>query len=202
MNPHSKHEPRLKERQRAEAARTIASAAEQVFAERGLRDARMEEIASRAGVSVGTVYNHFHDRDALLRDLVEGRRAELARKLDGALEASSGAAFREQLRGFCRTVFEHFELHRGFLAITLQLDSASIEQPSEGMREVKARAASLVERGLRLKALRPLSKELWAMFLLGSVRAVLVDELRSPGRLQVHERTEAVIDFFLGGAAA
>src|SRR5438132_239204 len=126
MNPNSKHEPRLKERQRAEAAQAIAAAAEEVFASKGLREARMEEIAARAGVSVGTVYNHYHDRDALLRDLVEGRRAELARKLDAALQAAKAEPFREQLRRFSRTVFEHFEAHRGFLAIMLQSDTAHL----------------------------------------------------------------------------
>jgi len=202
MNPNSKTELRLKDRQRAEAAAAIAAAAEEVFAARGLREAKMEEIASRAGVSVGTVYNHYEDRDALLRELIEGRRAELARKLDGALEQARALPFREQLRHFCRTVFEHFEDHRRFLAITLQADTANLEQPSEGMREVKARAAAVVERGLQQKALRPLGKELWSMFLLGSVRAVLVHELKHPGKLGVSERADAVVDFFLGGAAA
>src|SRR5262249_44703624 len=160
-----------------EAAAAIAAAAEEVFASKGLREAKMEEIAARAGVSVGTVYNHFEDRDALLRELIEARRAELAHKLDGALEAARSEPFRAELRSFCRTVFEHFEAHRRFLAITLQADTAHLEQPSEGMREVKARAAALVERGLAQKALRPLGKELWQMFLLGSIRAVLVHEL-------------------------
>ena len=202
MNPNSKHEVRLKDRQRAEAAAAIAAAAEEVFAARGLREARMEEIAARAGVSVGTVYNYFRDRDGLLRDLIENRRADLARKLDGALAAAKGEPFRAQLRTFCNTVFEHFEMHRSFLAIMLQIDSASLEQPSEGMREVKARATALVERGLLEKALKPLGKDLWATFLLGSVRAVLVHELKHPGTLAVGERADAVADFFLGGAGA
>ncbi|HUJ28978.1 MAG TPA: TetR/AcrR family transcriptional regulator [Myxococcales bacterium] len=202
MNTYSKHEPRLKERQRAEAARAIAAAAEDVFAERGLREARMEEIASRAGVSVGTVYNHFADRDALLRELIESRRAQLARKLDGALAAAAGEPFRDQLRSFCRTVFEHFETHRGFLAIMLQADTAHLEHPSEAMREVKARALALVERGLAAHALKPDGKDLWSMLLLGSIRSLLVHELKFPGKLHVAERADAVVDFFLGGAAA
>jgi AcrR family transcriptional regulator len=202
MNPNSKHEPRLKQRQRAEAAQAIAAAAEEIFATKGLREARMEEIAARAGVSVGTVYNHFEDRDALLRALLESRRAELAHKLDGALESARGEPFRELLRLFCRTVFEHFETHRRFLAISLQSDTAHLEKPSEAMLEVKARAAALVERGLAQKALLPLGKELWPTLLLGSIRAVLVHELKHPGSLQVRERADATVDFFLGGAGA
>ena len=202
MNQNSKTEPRLRDRLRAETARAIAAAAEQVFAARGLREARMEEIAARAGVSVGTVYNHFQDRDALLKELIEGRRQELAKKLDASLAAAKGEPFREQLRRFASTVFEHFAAHRPFLAITLQSDSASLEQPSEAMREVKARVEALVSRGVEQRALRPAGQELWATFLLGSVRAVLVHELRNPGKLPLAARASAVVEFFLGGAGA
>ena len=89
-----------------------------------------------------------------------------------------------------------------FLAITLQSDSASLEQPSEAMREVKARVEALVRRGVEQRALRPAGQELWATFLLGSVRAVLVHELRNPGKLPLAARASAVVEFFLGGAGA
>jgi len=202
MNPNSKHEPRLKERLRAETAKTIAAAAEEVFASKGLEQARMEEIAARAGVSVGTLYNHYQDRDALLRELIDGRKQELVKNLDAVLEACKREPFREQLRRFARTVFDHFEGHREFLAITLQRDTANLAQPSEAMREVKARAEALVQRGLEQHVLRPLGNELWPTLLLGSVRAVLVHELRYPGKLRVAGRADMVVEFFLRGAAA
>ena len=72
MNRDSHSEPKLKTRLRAETARVITAAAEEVFAAKGLHDAKVEEIAARAGVSVGTVYNHFEDRDGLLQVLIEG----------------------------------------------------------------------------------------------------------------------------------
>ncbi len=205
MNPDSKSEARiqpLRERQRQETTRAIVEAAEEVFAKRGPGEGRIEEIAQRAGVSVGTVYNHFEDRDALLRELLDRRKQELIRKLDAALEQSRGEPFRRQLQGFTRTLFEHFEAHREFLAISFQIEAKNIEQPTETMRELKARVESLVRRGLEQKALRKLGHELWPTMLLGAVRAVLVHELRNPGKLRVGERADAVVDFFLGGAGA
>lgn len=62
---------------RADAARNrdrLLSAAEAVFAERGL-DAPLEEIARRAGVSIGTLYNHFPGRDDLMARVFAGRLA-------------------------------------------------------------------------------------------------------------------------------
>src|SRR5256885_16022082 len=64
----------LRERLKGETQRTILEAAEEVFGKNGLSAARMEDIAGGGGVSVGTLYNHFHDRDALLRALIVTRR--------------------------------------------------------------------------------------------------------------------------------
>ena len=198
---HHKHNVQpLRERLRAETAKAIAAAAEEVFAARGLREARMEEIASRAGVSVGTVYNHFEDRSALLADLVERRRKELAEKFDQAL--SGKAPFVDQLRAFADTAFRHFEAHRAFLAIMLESDSARVSEPSEAMLELRARVDALVQRGVQQGGLRRAGRELWPAMLFGLIRAVLVYELRYPGKLGLAERTSAVVDFFLHGAGA
>lgn len=48
----------------------ICAAALQVFAERGFAAARLEEIARRAGVSKGTLYLYFKDKEELFRAVV------------------------------------------------------------------------------------------------------------------------------------
>ena len=62
--------PRLRHRLREETVSAILEAAEHEFASDGLHAARMERIAARAGVAVGTLYNHFDDREALVLALV------------------------------------------------------------------------------------------------------------------------------------
>lgn len=64
---------------RRDAARNrdrLLQEAAAVFAEQGLSGS-LEEIARRAGVSIGTLYNHFPNRDALIDALVPPRVAEL-----------------------------------------------------------------------------------------------------------------------------
>jgi len=173
-----------------------------VFAERGVRDARMEEIAARAGVAVGTLYNHYADRSALFAGLVESRRQELARKLDGRLAGADGEPFLSQLRSFAATVFEHFETHRAFLSIMLESDSAHAASPSQAMVELRRRVDALVARGIDQGALREQGRELWPAMLFGVIRGVLVHDLRNPGKLQLDERARAVSGFFLHGAGA
>ena len=81
-------QPALRQRIRETTAQAILAAAEEVFANKGLHAAHMGEIAALAGVAVGTLYNHFADRDALLAGLLEDRRAEMLARIDEALATS------------------------------------------------------------------------------------------------------------------
>ena len=64
----------LRTRLRTEVRAAILDAAESVFAEEGLHRGRMEHVSRRAGTAVGTLYNHFENRDALLATLLSTRR--------------------------------------------------------------------------------------------------------------------------------
>lgn len=50
---------------------TLLRAAEEVFAERGLAGAKVEEISRRAGLSKGAFYLHFESKEAALKHVVE-----------------------------------------------------------------------------------------------------------------------------------
>ena len=79
---------RVRERPlRADAVRNrekLLRAASDVLAEHGL-DAPLDEVARRAGVSIGTLYNHFPDRAALLAAILPGQLSPLAPLADHAL---------------------------------------------------------------------------------------------------------------------
>lgn len=54
----------------AERKEQILQAAERVFTREGLTNARMEQIAAEAGLSVGILYHYFEDRDDLIYQLL------------------------------------------------------------------------------------------------------------------------------------
>ena len=73
--------------QRADARRNrrkVLDAARRCFAEDGL-DVRMEKVARKAGVGVGTVYRHFPTKEDLLQALADDRFAGLAEAARTAL---------------------------------------------------------------------------------------------------------------------
>jgi AcrR family transcriptional regulator len=63
----------------------ILDAALAVFAEKGFAGARMDDIAARAGVSKGTIYLYFQNKEAVFKSLV---RDSIGTTLEGVTDAS------------------------------------------------------------------------------------------------------------------
>jgi AcrR family transcriptional regulator len=62
--------PGLRSRQKQEREQCIIKAAERLFARKGYAEVAMEDIAGRAGLAVGTIYNYFPSKSALLLAIV------------------------------------------------------------------------------------------------------------------------------------
>ncbi len=60
----------------------ILSAAASCFRERGIKATKMQEIAKRAGISVGNFYNYFENKDAIIDEFAQREVARLAREID------------------------------------------------------------------------------------------------------------------------
>lgn len=73
----------------------ILSAAASCFRERGIKATKMQEIAKRAGISVGNFYNYFENKDAIIDEFAQ---RELLALLAKSMKLST-AAFRWRSRG-------------------------------------------------------------------------------------------------------
>jgi AcrR family transcriptional regulator len=82
----------------------ILQAAIDVFAERGLAGARVEDIAARAGVSKGTVYLYFSGKEELF---IEAIRDKLALTLEGLASAAPAGPSAARLSGFLDAHWAH-----------------------------------------------------------------------------------------------
>src|SRR6266478_8636476 len=58
--------PGRRERQKLERENRILAAARRLFDRRGYLNTSMEDVARRAGLAVGTLYNYFPSKDRLL----------------------------------------------------------------------------------------------------------------------------------------
>jgi len=95
-------EPKFR-RRKADRPAEILGAAMAVFAERGFAAARLDEIASRAGVSKGALYLYFETKEELFRAVVEQAIAPNIQAIRGVIAAHPGP-FSDLLRLFAERV--------------------------------------------------------------------------------------------------
>jgi AcrR family transcriptional regulator len=201
--------PSLRARIRETTVQEILAAAEEVFADAGLHAAHMGVIAAKAGVSVGTLYNHFEDREALLAGLLAARHAELIGKIDAAIRAAAGRPLRERLRAILGAFASHCEDHRKFVAIVLQRELGRYQQTyphawakkTDAMRETHDRIEGEMRRGVKERALRPEAADLATTFFLGMMRALIIRDVSEPDGDMARD-LDRLLDAFFDGMGA
>jgi len=85
-----------------ERPRQILEAALVVFAERGLSAARLEDIAQHAGVSKGTIYLYFANKEELFREVVRTSVIAYIERAEATLttQADAEQALRDWMTGY------------------------------------------------------------------------------------------------------
>lgn len=191
-----------------EARAAILDGAEQVLVKQGLQAVRMDDIAAHVGVSVGTLYNYFEDRQQLLQALLEVRSRELLASLDAELERSQGMPYRTRLHGFLRAILEHSQSHFRLFSLLVEevLRSGRSNAPGhrrlqEMTRELTRRVELLDQEGLKQGALRPEDARHYPTLLLGMIRGLLLQQLLLKQPLPVDEAIAPLLRCFLDGAA-
>lgn len=116
--------PRTKEeneRVRQLAKQNIRTSAMQVFIEKGYYNASIADIAQRAGVSKGLLYNYYKGKEELLGDMVQSRIEEIE---DVMLKAASLDTPSEQLKhiidGAVDNVQQNPKIYRFYLHLQTQ----------------------------------------------------------------------------------
>jgi AcrR family transcriptional regulator len=197
---------KLRERLRESTGWSILVAAEAVAAEERLPAASLQAVAQRAGVSVGTIYNYFDDRQQLFDELFARRRMELFSSIEADAKRTLRAPFLEQLESFVRTVFTHFDARRDFLRLALDGEQPRqvVVKGSDGkrrptMQQLIDHAERIFRVGVREKRLREDAPAFHAIAFTSLLRGVLVTRVDDEGPLVAE--TERVLDLFLHGAA-
>ncbi|HEY3448555.1 MAG TPA: TetR/AcrR family transcriptional regulator [Myxococcales bacterium] len=184
----------------------ILEAAEAVFAEHGFHGAKMEEIASRAGVAVGTLYNYFEDRKHLLGALLDCCGAELDVRLAATLEGRR--PFPDRLEAFLGAAVQHLDEHWRVFAILVE-DELAFGRGGSGdsrhrpmLREVYRAGEKLCALGVRQRALRNDDAELFPSLLVGSIHALFRHQLFVGRGEPLASKVPALARYFLQGAGA
>jgi AcrR family transcriptional regulator len=177
-------------RERADAARNrerVLAAARRLFAERGVANVTMEQIARAAGVGKGTVFHRFGDRAGLALALLDDRERELQEAvLHGGPPLGPGAPARERLVAFLDAMLD-------FTAENAELLIAADSGRPGGRYLTGAYASWHRHTALLLSDLRPGSDAgVLAHLMLAPLAADLVRHLTDEGGVDV-ERVRAAL---------
>lgn len=155
---------------RRDAARNrdkLLAAAAAVFTEQGLAGS-LEEVARRADVSIGTLYNHFPTRDALVDALLPARIAavdEFAARAEAEPDAWRAFA------GFLENLLVQLTADRGLLEALTGHPSAALV--AEACQRGLVHLSAVFDRARQSGAIRAdagdsdITNLLWALSLLG-----------------------------------
>ncbi len=207
MNRAASRLPRRRDEARALFRNAILDAAEVVFAERGFHGARIQDIAARARIAVGTVYNHFAQKDDVLSALLDERTEEMLAQLRPLPDDPQ--RFPKRLEARIARMLAFVERHRAFFAIANEhglFASGAAPSARASARSVKKVAEfravfrACVDEGVTSGDLEPMDGDALVRFLGGTIRSFilssLADEAADP---QGH--AASIVDLFLHGAA-
>jgi AcrR family transcriptional regulator len=120
----------------------------------------MEDIATRAGVGVGTVYRRFASKDALIDELLRVALADIVSAAERALELPGGQGLEELLRALGQSFADHARY--ASLLLQRQSDPAAIRQITAAIDELTARATAAGTVGPAVTA-GDITALIWAM---------------------------------------
>jgi len=95
------HEPKWR-RLPGERPQQILDAAIEVFGDHGLAEARLEDIAKRAGVSKGTIYLYFPNKEALFKEMIRQTVIDQLEQTERDIVNDRSMSATEQVRHFMR----------------------------------------------------------------------------------------------------
>jgi AcrR family transcriptional regulator len=198
-------------RGRIDKRQAILDAAFTVFAREGYAQAGMDVIAAEAGTAKATVYNHFHDKETLLRQAIAAEADRALAKNLAAVERLSehGGELRTMLEDVGHRLLQCYCEDRSWAV--RRLLSAEINQFPDLLDIVQGRAADRVTDALanrmarltvagQLRTTDPLlAAEQFSALLLGPMdkrsrlgtRHVPDSELRTVSRAAVHTFLQA-----------
>lgn len=125
-------DPRKRPRQARSVAtfEAILEAAARILESLGFAGFNTNAVAELAGVSIGSLYQYFPSKDALIVELIRCERTKLSSRIVEAIQQSDAADLKDKLKLIIQAAVQH-QLSRPQLARTLEFASELIGKDFE-----------------------------------------------------------------------
>lgn len=150
-------------RKGVETRARLIEAAKQIFEDDGFLEARVSDIAERAGLSHGSFYHYFESKEQIFREVAAEVDERLSEPLNRVVLApSSGVTPAERLRAALRQHFENYQGEARIMGVIEQVSryddqvNALRAKRHRGYRDqIAASIRQLQRRGMADRALDP-----------------------------------------------
>jgi AcrR family transcriptional regulator len=177
----------------------ILDAAAHLFAGQFYHEARMDDIAAEAGVSKGTLYSYFRDKDELYLALLERASTGMVKSLEQAVNRKDGA--HGKLVALVDAIVSYFDNQPHVFDLIQRVEvlhPRSAEFPWQRARDTSVRLVlEVFKEGRTSGAFHVREPELAALLLLGGLRSVV----RFGNKPRPAGLASRLVDCFLHGAA-
>ena len=187
-------------RDRARNEAEILQAAERTFASKGFEGATMAAIAAEAGFAVGTLYNLFASKEALLAALLAARIEAVAAETAAAIAAAPSP--RAKLEAYAAARVRFMARHRAFFRLYLSEVPGVFRDVGRPGPKAVALVLRQRKRLAALFALLPrarLDAPTRALLFDAALRAFTAERVLSARRPPADEEVRAVVEGLLEG---
>lgn len=179
---------------RSSSKRKIMDAALVIFAEEGIHSTTISQIAKKAGVSTGLLYNYFDGKDELLNAIIQDGLEKLLGLVDTEEQSDDPIKnMKNMLRFTTKSAVEHSNYWR--LVFSLFLQPAVFEKATPML--IKVREELLSEMGELFKALGSDNPREDAMLLGAQLDGLYLNYVMDPSLIDIEKLTERLITIYV-----
>lgn len=192
-----------------EKKQEILKAAMKMFAQNGVVNTKMTDIAAAAGIGKGTIYEYFRSKEDIFADAYGHIFLETEKRIGNVLE--SRISPEEKLRKLMNVTIEEFLVGDGgeFAGIMMSFWSEGVRNKNERIMEIidlkkiyseyRIMISGILEEGISRGQFRDMDTHVAASVIIGAMDGILLQYIMDRNVFSPEKAIEVLLDSFLRG---
>jgi AcrR family transcriptional regulator len=197
-----------KEIEKEARKKDILDAAAKLFSESDFHEVKVDDIAERVGLSKGTIYIYFENKENLFYSIIMDRTQALLERLKKSLTCD--LPFLDCLKCFISDYLQFFEEHKAFFKIahsekmrmSMEQHYAFHRYAKEAFTGILNVVHEIIQSGQKQAVLRKLDTTKSGRHLIGILNAFIYQRIILGSSSSLEEDMEFIMDVFLNGMKA
>lgn len=202
--PHSTQKRNIKEARRKEILNTAAI----LFAQKGFHHVKMDDIAEEIGLSKGTLYLYFENKEMLFISIIVEKSKQLTERLYQVIDCND--IFEICFEKFLQSTLEFFNQNRSYfkllnsekMSMTLEEHYKLHEYGKQSMDNLYDLIFKVVKMGIQNNYFKKINEKIIIKSLRGLIHTFLLDIILEEETIEIHKTTKDIMEVFLYGVKA